>query len=180
MNAVYAAAITLFRAFFAICRLQKGPQDLPTSRELLLLGLVAYTLCGIAVGLLSMAPEAALISGLADTLLMILLTMVILHLRGVPGRVTQTLTAFAGTGTVLSLIAIPILFAAHTGELGHNGTRVPAVLMLFIFVWNLMINAHILRHALSTRFVIGFAVAVFYLVVLISILNLMAAEGLPA
>ena len=173
---VYTAAITLFKAFFAICRLQKGPQDLPTSRDLLLVSLVAYTLCSIGVGLLSMTPDAAVVSGLTDTALMILLTMAVLRLRGFTNRMTQTVTAFAGTGTVLSLIAMPILLAAHAARTSHAGSGLPGLLTLFIFIWNLMINAHILRHALSTRLVVGFALAVLYLLVLIGVLDLLSAE----
>lgn len=160
--------------------MQKGPQDLPTSRELLLLSLLAYLASSIAVGLLSLAPAAAVVSGLADTALMILLTMILLRLRGFANRVPQTLTAFAGTGTVLSLIAIPVLIAAHASRSGNTGAGLPGLLMLMIFVWNLMINAHILRHALSTRLVVGFALAVLYLLILISVLNLLAPEGTPA
>lgn len=176
---VYAAAITLFKAFFAICRLQKGPQDLPSSRELLALSLIAYTVCSVGVGLLSMAPDAALVSGLADSGLMIVLTIAILRLRGFAARITQTLTAFAGTGTVLSLIALPFLFAAHAARARSGSTGVAGLLMLFIFFWNLVINAHILRHALSTRMVVGFALAVFYLLVLIGVLSLLSVESVP-
>lgn len=176
---MYAAAIALFKAFFAICRLQKGPQDLPSSRELLSVSLIAYTACSIGVGLLSMAPGSALVSGLADTGLMIVLTVAILRLRGFAARITQTLTAFAGTGTVLSLIALPFLFAAHAARSRSGNAGVAGLLMLFIFFWNLIINAHILRHALSTRMVVGFALAVLYLLVLIGVLNMLNVESVP-
>ena len=90
---MYTGILTLFRAYFSICTFRRGPQDLPAAAALLLLSLCLYGLSSVAMVLPARALPAALLAGCVDTGLLLAITWVLLHLRGVPARFRQTGTA---------------------------------------------------------------------------------------
>ena len=76
----------LFMMFVDICRLRMAPQDLPTSRPLLVYSLAAYALLALVLAWIQMTPGKALIAAVFDTLLMGLLSYVLLWARLMPQR----------------------------------------------------------------------------------------------
>jgi len=126
----------LLTLFFKLCLLRAKPQDLPASGLLTGAALAAYFLAGLMIALTQQSAGPAVLAALADSAVLALLTHTVLLLRKRPERLAQTLSALAGTGAVIQLIAWPLL-------------ATPALLGLLI--WNLAINAHILRHALELR-----------------------------
>lgn len=158
----------LFNLFWEICLLRKGPQDVPASQELLKLCLIGYAATGLLnlwLGLGEVGAGTALLLTAVDVGLLLGLVYAVLQLRGLLARYTQTLTALAGTGTLLQLIVLP-LGMWYQRELAGNGTAdLPAMLWLMLLVWSVAITAHILRHALSVTFGIGVLYALGYLMV---------------
>lgn len=126
----------LLTLFLNLCLLRAKPQDLPASGRLMGAALAAYFLAGWMIALTQQPAGPAVLAALADSAVLALLTHTVLLLRKHPERLAQTLSALAGTGAVIQLIAWPLL-------------ATPALLALL--VWNLAINAHILRHALEVR-----------------------------
>ncbi|MBK7984251.1 MAG: hypothetical protein IPP10_01630 [Candidatus Competibacteraceae bacterium] len=140
--------LALFNLFLDICLFRKAPQDVPASTPLLKMCLLAYALSGLVVLLIS-APVAV-----AVALLQILLDMVLLGgllylgliLRRHPQRFEQTLSALTGSGTLLGLLALPLLvWISQQGQEG--GIELPSLLLLGLMVWSIAVMAHILRHA---------------------------------
>ena len=168
---MYTGIFTLLQAFFDICRLRLGPQELPASPFLLAITLLFYTVCGIGLALITIPPFQATLSGITETILVALLTVVLLRVRSMPERWIQSLTALAGTGIILSLIALPLSLWLHELRAAEADIRVPGLLLFALVVWNVVIMAHILRHALSTSFGIGLLLAVGYLWIIVSTLN---------
>jgi hypothetical protein len=155
--------LTLFRAFFDVCRLRKGPQDLPASPELLSLSLLAYAAAVALLTMLSKPPAVAVGASLMETALLAGINFVLLALRGFDGRWVQTTTAMAGTGVLFTLFAMP-LFAGMSGD-GTGAGAVPALLyaaLLLLVVWNVAVTAHILRHALTVPFPAAIVIAAAY------------------
>jgi len=107
-------------------------------------------------------------SCLIDIGLLIVFTAVLLRITGFGARTGQTLTALAGSGVILNLIALPIVIwsiAARsrgtpsvTADLGHTA----------LLVWSILISAHIYRHALSTQFLVGVLVTVLCLCLILA------------
>lgn len=113
----------------------------------------------------------ALLAGLLDTLLLSALTLSVLHLQRLPNRFKQTLTALAGTSTLIGVVAIPLsswLYLAHEAS---RDTTAPALLTLLLIGWSLTVAAHILRHALSTVFIMGLVLAMVFYWITVNILN---------
>jgi hypothetical protein len=163
---VLSALLTLIRAFGSMCLLRLRPQDIPASPVLLAVTLVSYLGANVAVSLLDTALVEALVLVVLGTLLGIVLTVAALYLRRHAERITQTLTALLGTGVVMSVPAYALRRWFSLLQAQDLRSELAVHLWILVFIWNLLIMAHILRHALSTRFVFGFFIAVGYVFVL--------------
>lgn len=158
----------LIKAFLEVCWFRRGPQDIAASALLRNLAIVVYTLTGMLVALGTQeAPERALLGSLIDAALIVLLTMALLRFLGKPERLTQTLTALTGCGTLLNLISYPLLLVFYaTGE-----SPFMSLLLSAVAIWNIMIVAHILRHAISQPLFVGMALAIVYVVTVLFTIN---------
>lgn len=152
--------LTLVRFFFDLCLLRAKPQDLPASDFLLGVTLSCYTLIGIATSTAVLPLQQAVLSSLLSALLLAILTHTTLMLRGFAGRLNQTLSALAGSGSLLGLIVWPL-----------TASQAPLLLVAAMVIWSLAVTAHILRHALSMSFSAGIAISVGYLLVSFIIMN---------
>ena len=156
----------LVRPFEDLCLLRLAPQDLPASRLLLVLTLVAHTLTGILASLQVLPAGTAMLAGITGTLMLAGMVVLLLNIQRQTARITQTLTALAGAMALLDLVALPLSAwwdNSHTDESISN--PLPAFLLLALLGWNLGVIGHVLRHALGVAWFMGIAIAVaFYLV----------------
>jgi hypothetical protein len=157
----------LWRSFFAICCFRKAPQDLPVSRELLIMCLLVYAFSSFLLALLTQPPQIAMLSGLIETVLLAAITYGFLLIWRLPERWIQATIAIFGTGIIFSVGTIPLSYLFV-----YIGNKNPLALLLYIFVislwvWNIGVMAHIMRHALSSSFALGVLVAVLYVWVII-------------
>lgn len=140
-----------------LLRLRAGPQDLPGSRALALLLVAAYLALGIYTGS-QLGDDEAVLRSLAINAVQILAVAVLLRARRFPERLPQTLSALAGAGIILGALAFVLL------RLGEPVPSQPLALAWFgIFIWSLVVDAHIYRHALSISMHQGVLVAVMLL-----------------
>ena len=148
----------LFNAFWLICLLKRGPQDLPASRELLGILLVVHLVSGVFLSIINYSFAQAVLVALLGTLIMVGMVQGILALNRKGARLVQTLSAMAGCETLFGLVALPISLWFHSGE-GKDGA---VMLSLLVLGWSIAVSAHIFRHALSTGPGLGFGTAIFY------------------
>lgn len=151
---------TLLLAFFDICRLRKAPQDIPASPQLLALSLTAYALLSCLLQGLFEPVDLAVSSALLEIAVLMLFVQCLLLLKGRPARWMQTVTALAGAGVILNLIALPLSLFAGVALIGYN---LAITLMLMLVGWGVIVMGHILRHALETHPVLAFMLALVYL-----------------
>ena len=164
---------TLFKVFFDICLLRRKPQELPGSVELLTVSAVAYLLISSILMLVSASPGQALVSSLFELVLVALITFVILQLNHHPERLLQTLTAIFGTGCIISLLALPLVYS---GLLSQPGSLLQAAAVLFylaLLFWNIVVMGHILRHALATTLGFGIVFAIIYIVIISTLISVL-------
>ena len=145
----------LFELFLDICLLRKGPQDVPASPVLLRLTLLSYGISDVLIPLLDVALPTALALTVLDISLLTGLTYGLLALRDSRPRFRQTLTALLGTGTLLQLLALPLLFLLQQEAVDASAPAWLVLLWLGLFIWSVVIMAHILRQALSTPLGVG-------------------------
>jgi hypothetical protein len=149
---------TVVRPFIEICALKRRPQDLPTSTLLLAVTLTTHTLSSILLSTVTLDFWKALLAGILDTLLVVVLSASLLYFYRLRPRILQTLTAMTGVGTVITLVAIP-LFSWSQGAQQGGGSPLAALLVLVVIAWSLAVSGHILRHALSVPYYLGIFIA---------------------
>lgn len=168
-----AAGKVLFLAFFDICRLIKRPQDIPESKNLLTLCLLVYGFLSILLAALSQSVDIAVLSGVLEVILIMIFSLALLQIRGKSSRWVQTVTALAGTGIIISLIALPLyvfIGVDASNDVSSSTAQAFGLLLLAILAcWNITIMAHILRHALDVNFVLAIIIAISYIWVIFSL-----------
>jgi hypothetical protein len=152
----------LVRLFVAICLLRAGPQDLPVSRTLLRLALGLYLLFAWLLAIPAYGQGRAALVALLDTALLIVFVQLLLYLLSRSARIPQTLTAMAGSGSLLGLLALPLVLWGQPAQAEEQVSGLLLYAWLLLLVWNLLVTGHILRHALSTSLGIGTGVALLY------------------
>lgn len=149
--------------FIQICLLRQGPQDLPTSGILLAIALSAHTLMSIVLSNVSLSAVSALLAGLLDSTMLVILTGTLLYVQRRNARIVQTVTALAGTGAIITLLALPLSGWLHGADQAAGEGGFALLLLLILTGWSLAIAGHIFRHALSVPYFIGLVLAgVFY------------------
>lgn len=155
----------VFLRFFDICRFKAGPQDLPTSKFLLAVVLAAYGVFALLLSLGEKDLGVAMQMAIADTLLLVGLSYIVLWTRDVTERYVQMLTAIAGCAALLELVIWPLLLLQQYGA-NDGGTFfiVIATLLLWAWlIWEVAIFAYIFKHALDTSIWMGVIISLFYI-----------------
>ncbi len=155
--------LAIFHFFIDLCLLRRAPQDLPPSREILALVVVAGMLGSMLLAM--SAGERAMIGllqGTLDIILLLAVLHVILRLQEKSARLVQTATALIAVDTLIGLIALlPLTLAVRADDQG-NLIALAGLLFLVLVVWGVLVSAHILRHALEIRLIQGVFLAIAY------------------
>ena len=142
---------TTIKPLFELCIMARGPQDLPASPALLVVAALGYFGVGVAMGWPVYAPGVAVAAAGFDLLLLFGVTAGLLSWRGHPARWQQTATALAGSGFVMGLVALPIVFSIYRAILTGSDASF-AVLVYWVLVgWIIAIYGHVFTQALSLR-----------------------------
>lgn len=155
--------LPLLKWFWGICLLRVAPQDLPTSQMLMTASLLCYFLVSLLVAWLQLTSAVFVPAALLDTACLVAFTVAALWVPSFMHRFTQTLTALAGSGAILGVVALPVLLWQKQIGGADTGFTLPTLLILLWTAWNIVVVGHVLRHALSTLFAFGIALAVVYM-----------------
>jgi hypothetical protein len=155
----------LLKQFPAICLLRGNPQDLPASHGLMVSALGAYALTDVVEVLDTLSASGALFAAAVDTLLLVAATQLALRWRSLENRMLQTLSALAGCGALLSLLAWSI--TGLTRE-----WLAPSWVWAPFLLWYTLVFGHVLRHALSISLTAGVIVSLLYLILSMGVTGL--------
>lgn len=139
------------RAFVEICLFRQGPADLAASDGLFRTSLLIYLLVGLAVNMLDGGWQMSLWVSMTELVLMLLFATAVLRLADKLARYQQTVTALAGTGSLLGIVAWPLLKAFYGLEEQAQPSNLLLAGLMIIMLWSLMVHAHIYRQALDIR-----------------------------
>jgi hypothetical protein len=145
--------------FLDIALFKKGPQDVPASRLLFGLALVADILVGmLLLGLESSAWEAVP-KVLLEMAMLLAFTWVTLAGLKLEARFPQTGCAMLGTDALISGFAVPLLAWMMAAENGAPGY----LLLMLLMLWHLGVIAQILRNALECPLAVAIVMAIVYI-----------------
>ncbi|MGB5540967.1 MAG: hypothetical protein WBO37_12815 [Gammaproteobacteria bacterium] len=151
--------VQLIRFWFGLCLLRAAPQDIPASRPVLVVSVGCYALVSMLLAGLSSGLHVGIRVALLELALLVMFTAGLLYLFNRPARIHQTLAAQTGSGSLLGLPTLLLVMLAGSAP----ATPLPSIAWLLLLLWNLLVNAHIIRHALSSSLAIGAGVSVLYI-----------------
>lgn len=169
---------SLIRLFLDICLLRRGPQDVPASTTLMQLCTLLYLVSGFVLLVFDETPvwqNAAKVA--IDFGLFMAIVWGALVWRGHRARWQQTWTALMGSCTLLALVALPIIRWVFVSAEGGAVAPLAATLWFGIVLWNLAVIGHVMRHALQLPFGIGVLIAVGYLVMSVTAIDLVFPQA---
>jgi hypothetical protein len=150
----------LARAIFDIAMLRRGPEDLPASSFLFRLALLAYVALGtLGATFYTEGPGETLAQTGLDLVLVFGFFGLLLSIHRKMPRFGQTMTAVLGTGSLLYLLRLPLDVWLNALPEGASAT-LPALSMLLLAVWSIIITGHILNRALEIPFLGGIVLGV--------------------
>lgn len=156
------------RLFVAVSLLRRGPQVLPASGLLTALALAAHALSSTLLSATLLPAPTALAYALAETALLAGVVYALLGVARVRARAPQTLSALGGAGTLVNLVALPVMAGVKPdGEPGG----LTALAVLALFAWSFAITAHVLRHALAVPIAAGAIAALGYVALSYAVLG---------
>ena len=138
----------LARLYTDIAFLRRGPEDVPFSRRVLGLTVIAYMLLSLLLSTLMPVVADNRIALIAvDSALGLGWYWVVLRLAGHPERFLQTVAAIFGYQTVLqpAFVAVTWLFLRYMKD--PTWQAPVSLLLLVLAIWMLAVNARILRSA---------------------------------
>lgn len=169
---MYSASKILFMAFFNMCRLNKRPQDLPASTNLLTICVVVYAFLSILLTSLFQPAEKAVLTGVIEIFLIMIFTLSLLQATGKTTRWTQTVTALFGTSIIINFITLPVYLLIDPTAINqleaNTGQSMALLILAALGCWNIVIMSHILKHALEVNFAIALFLAIVYIWIIFS------------
>ncbi len=160
-----------FWSWLQQCLLRRAPQDDPAVLGTLIQALSAYALIDFVQAGASSGAMVSLAMTLLDTLLMAVFIWVVLRVTAKTQRFVQTLTSLAGTGMILGLAALPLVQLAASAHRNDEPMGGLVLGWLVLLAWSISVQAHIFRHALSTRYGIGLMLAGLHTVLAIALIE---------
>ena len=168
----------LLNLFIDICLLRAKPQDVPASSTLMLLALFAAIVSGVPgiVGLVGgLAP--ALMIGLLDVVLILVVLRIFLSMMGLSSRLVQTATALFGTGVIINLLFLPVLWLLDVSTEYSVSQFLGALLYFALLVWSLVIMGYILRHSFNLQLSSGVLIAMGYFMLVNTLVRMFLPVG---
>ncbi|ORU90291.1 MAG: hypothetical protein A6F71_04825 [Cycloclasticus sp. symbiont of Poecilosclerida sp. M] len=153
---------TLWGVFFGICLLNKGPQDVDTSRDVQRTVLSCYILMGVLVMSISTDATRAVIQTVLETGMLICFVYVVLSLASLANRFSQTIIALFGSGTIMMAMSIPaIIWLERVREAETQSVSLGFVLVIFLS-WNIAVMAYVLHQAVDKKYFLSLLLTIVY------------------
>jgi hypothetical protein len=167
----------LILAFWRILLLRAGPQSVPASTTVLWLALLLHYTVGLLLALFVMPLSFALLYALVSTLCMVAVVQGLLLLFKKQARTLQSLSALAAGEALLGLLLLPLSLLYYPGSRGDEMSLLLALLSLLVMGWNVALAAHIFRHALGVSRGLGFLYSMVYLIMAVTLSDMVSMAG---
>jgi hypothetical protein len=162
----------LIRFFIDMLLHRSGPAELPRSRFLLWL-LVSLGAC-VEFGSLLLRVDAALSTAIVivTTLLDLAFVWSVLHAFGLHRRFAQTMTALAGTNTIINALYVPLTLASK-GAAAESGVLFWSAVQILFVLWAIDVAGFVIARALDRPYAFGVVIMLGYALLQLSLVSSM-------
>jgi hypothetical protein len=163
----------LLKIFIDICLFRANAEQLPYSFFLMMLCIITYIIAGMALSLINLSLNKAILIVGVDVAMMLSFIYTGLWIRSFFNRAIKTITAIAGTGTLFTVISLPLAMIL-TNQPKDQASIFSVIYYLLVAIWNVGVLGHILRGALSMPLWVGITIALMYFYVNINVLRVLS------
>ncbi len=157
--------LALLNCYLGIALLRRSPADLPAGTSGLFVAVAFATTVYVLVGGIGGDVANALSRSTLDLALTAVLLALTLNVFGVPERFCQAFSAFCGSGAIINLAAMPLMWRLASLPEGVDPGAGYILPWLLLMGWMVAVQAQILRLTLQTTRAIALALASGYLVI---------------
>lgn len=163
-----SAPENFLRALRPLFRLRGSPQELPYSSTLLPLLIAASVSLDMLVGDALHDSGNTFAHSLLSTGVALGLCWVALAIRGLRNRFVQSACALLACSLLFSLLQLLLTWLAGAPPAAADPLSALQILVgwitIALFIWQVCIDAHIMRHALDSAFGLAFALVVSWVI----------------
>ncbi|MEM7469256.1 MAG: hypothetical protein AAF387_20555 [Pseudomonadota bacterium] len=152
--------------------MKRNPQDVPHSAFLLHLLITCNVVINFIINVANAPVQAAAILSVLVVILVYAFISLLLWCLKRTSRTQQTLVALFGTDLVIGGPAIVLRYWLQWLNANNLQSDIAVLLWMCLYVWNLIVIAHILRHAFGKSFGVGVAASIAYTIVLFNVMYL--------
>ena len=154
-----------------LLRLRRGPQDLPYSAGLTAALFAAAVVADVILDLVVLHESSALARVAVADGLMLALPYLALAVAGRQARYLQTLGAICILSIVFAVLLTPVLMLQPTDPKAAVTAlqSIVALVGLGLVSWQVLVQGHVLRHALETSLGVGVLVSLAFFAVSVTI-----------
>jgi hypothetical protein len=131
--------------------LRSAPQDLSYSSRLLLQLAAAYLFSGIVVLQTTLSPDDMFAGILLGFFVQYAFTYLVLQALGRGPRFLQTFSAILGVGILFNLLSWPVFAVLSDASVSDASKTSMSLMFLMLISWEVLVKAHIFRHALEMK-----------------------------
>ena len=157
--------------------LKTAPQDLPYSLGLMNRIIFLYMVSGLVVQNGMVEPSLSIGRMVLSLAITMFFTYVILLSLELKMRFVQTISALVGTGIIFNLLAWPLLNQLAGEESPEVSAGIISFLILLLMSWELLVTAHIYRHALNAKMIHAIILSVGLFLISITLSQLIFPEA---
>ena len=162
----------------ALLFLKSAPQDLSYSPVLTVQLLAAYLFSGVLVMQTTLNPDDLFAGILLGLIVQLVFAYTVLSALDKRPRFLQTFCAMIGAGMLFNLISWPIFYVLADPAATESMKANMSLLFLFLISWEVLVKAHIFKHALEMKMygAMALSFSMFFITVALSQL-LFPAQG---
>lgn len=143
--------MSVLQKILTLMILKSAPQDLPYSPQLAVQLAVTYIFSGIIVLRTTLNPDDMFTGLLLGFIVQYVFTFLVLRAVNKVARFVQTFSAIVAVGILFNLISWPV-FAVLTSESITTALQsYMSMAFLLIISWEVLVKAHIFKHALDMK-----------------------------
>lgn len=131
--------------------LKSAPQDLPYSPQFAVKVAVVYILSGIVVLQSTLSPDDMLGGLVLGLVVQAAFTYLVLRMLNRSARFVQTISAVVAVSIFFNLLSWPVFIVVADTAAPETMKAIMSFLFLLIISWEVLVKAHIFRHALEMR-----------------------------
>ena len=143
--------MSVLQKILAMLLLKSAPQDLPYSPQFPLQMALLYVFSGVVVLQTTINPDDLLGGLLLSLAIQFLFTYIILGALDKSARFVQTMSAILAVSIMFNLLSWPVFIMITDSTASDALKSTMSLLFLFIMSWEVLVKAHIFRHALEMK-----------------------------